>query len=215
MDKTKFELRMENSVLNKLNTYVITDSIKELYKNLDTFLKRKSSHNVHFKLESTSSNYSISDSHSDMNSKSDIEGSDDELMQNNDEYLEILKLRHINLSKSINSIMGRANNNMNDAQKSLPKSIFLITGARGKGKSSFMSLVYQQLCLFKLAKFSDSLLPESTTIASTISPVPKVKSPNQVDPFYLFYFLKPGDHFISVLIDIIMKMRLKFLNKGN
>ena len=77
-----------------------------------------------------------------MNLKSDIEGSDDELMQNNDEYLEILKLRHINLSKSINSIMGRANNNMKDAQKSLPKSIFLITGSRGKGKSSFIDKLF-------------------------------------------------------------------------
>jgi hypothetical protein len=211
MNKTKFELRLENSVLNKLNTYLITDSIRELYSNLDTFLKRKNSHNVHFKLESTSSNHSISDSYSDINSRCDIDGSDDELMQNNDEHIEILKLRHINLSKSINSIMGRTS--MNDTQKSLPKSIFLITGARGKGKSSFMSLIYQQLCLFKFVKFPNSPLLSQSTANAPISPLAKVKSPT-VEPFYLFYFLKPGDHFLSILIDIIMKMRLKYLTKG-
>ena len=37
----------------------------------------------------------------------------------------------------------------------------------------------------------------------------------EIQPLYLFYFLKPGDLLITTLVDIICKMRLKYSNKGN
>ncbi len=37
---------------------------------------------------------------------------------------------------------------------------------------------------------------------------------NCAKPFYLFYFLKPSDLVITMIIDIICKLRLRYANKG-
>ena len=85
----------ETFIFNKLNNYLLTDTVKETIKNIDTFLKQKSVHNVHFKLENEDPYLNNEDydynNHLETDSRSSFEQSDD--------YLEILKLRHINLSK--------------------------------------------------------------------------------------------------------------------
>jgi len=37
---------------------------------------------------------------------------------------------------------------------------------------------------------------------------------NSSKPFYLFYFLKSNDLVITMIIDIICKLRLRYTNKG-
>ncbi len=206
-EKSKPESEVESFVFNKLRKYVITDSIKELLKNVDVFLKRKQSFNVHFKFESNSK-HSFSDNQSNINFKMNDE-SDDETIQTNDEYLEILKLRHLNFS--VNSMVGESYSN----QKTLSKNIFLITGSRGMGKSSVIAFIYKQLCLVKSLNLGDTSLQFESTFTLSTSQTLKLNS-NRVheEPLYLFYFLKPKDHLKSILIDIIIKMRLKYLNKS-
>ena len=83
----------ETFIYNKLNNYLLTDTVKETIKNIDIFLKQKTVHNVHFKLENEDPYLSNEDydNQIETDSRSSFEQSDD--------YLEILKLRHVNLSK--------------------------------------------------------------------------------------------------------------------
>ena len=64
------------------------------------------------------------------------------------------------------------------------KTILLLVGPRGCGKTTFISYLYDK---------TNSM---------------------QHDVLYLFYFLKPNDSLYMVFVDIIKKMHLKYYSKG-
>jgi len=84
--------KLENSLSNQIKYYLLTEPLKDLYKNLASFLRQKQTQSVHFKLESgEKSRLSLDREESESSSPEDNEQSED--------YAEILKLRHINLTK--------------------------------------------------------------------------------------------------------------------
>ena len=90
--KTINELKIDNFIQNKLNTYIMTDSIRDLIRKLDIFCMSKSieiqqQNSIDLKSEKNNSNENAS-----------TNSSNDEQNQT-EEYLEILKLRHINLAR--------------------------------------------------------------------------------------------------------------------
>jgi hypothetical protein len=77
-----------------LSNYVLTDSLIELFRSVDSFLKQKPAQSVHFKIE-TPTIQSIETDDLDYDQIESIVNSfvsDKE----REEYLEILKLRHFN-----------------------------------------------------------------------------------------------------------------------
>ena len=85
--------KLENFLSNELKHYLLTEPLIDLYKSIVTFLKQKQIQSVHFKLENNARQKSQLDSYRD-----DINSFSDEDEQSED-YAEILKLRHINLTK--------------------------------------------------------------------------------------------------------------------
>ena len=111
------------------------------------------------------------------------------------------------------------------------KNVFIIHGPRGRGKTSLMLHIYQnlqnsnytsmhstdnnQFTRSMSAKSSSTRSARSGDRSSKSSSANSVKSEKkELKPFYMFYFLKPQDLIITVLIDIICKMRLRYTNKG-
>lgn len=194
MNKTKFELRLENFIYNKLNDYVVTESIRDLIKKLDLFALNHSSELTQNSLNDVNKN--------DFNENASIVSNDEQ--NQTEEYLEILKLRHINLARSVVKNVG---NNPK-------KRIFLIYGPRAGGKTSFMLQVYRNVNSLPSGTFSMSDLPDSLKNRSIASSSTRSIHNNKPKPLFLFYFLKPKDSFLSVLIDITYKMRLKYAKLG-
>lgn len=88
--------KIDTQVMTNLRTYLMTDSLRETLKNIDQFVKQRPVYSVHFKLESENSNYAKMD---DIVEYLQIESVDGSINDDKDDYLEILKLRHLNLSK--------------------------------------------------------------------------------------------------------------------
>lgn len=63
---------------------------------------------------------------------------------------------------------------------------------------------------FSLADIPDSLKNRSIASSSTKS----LNNNKKPKPFFLFYFLNPQDNLISILVDIIHKIRLKYAKLG-
>ncbi len=91
-------VKTENLVYKKLSNYIATDSVVDLFKQVDIFLKQKPPQSVRFKLETPTLN--------DIENADDLDFEKIETIVNSfindkdrDDYLEILKLRHINISK--------------------------------------------------------------------------------------------------------------------
>jgi hypothetical protein len=101
--KTRLEWKTDIFVSNKLNKFLLTDSIKVLFKSLDEFVRSKS-HSVHFDLETKKSKKNFTPT-SEMLVKSDqrnevkinMDDEDNFEHEDNEDYLEVLKLRHVNL----------------------------------------------------------------------------------------------------------------------
>ena len=89
--------KLENSLSNQIKSYLLTEPLKELYKSLASFLRQKQTQSVHFKLDSEEkSRLDLGREESDSSSTEDNEQSED--------YVEILKLRHINLTKYLKNL---------------------------------------------------------------------------------------------------------------
>lgn len=78
----------------------------------------------------------------------------------------------------------------------------LITGERGSGKTSLM--IYLRNKYINKGESKPAFFKNFSHVQKSYS-----------DELYLFYFLKPGDYLINMIIDITHKMRLKYLKKGN
>lgn len=64
-------------------------------------------------------------------------------------------------------------------------------------------------------KSSKSAIRATYATGSKSASVSSSSKSKENQPLYLFYFLKPEDLLITVLVDIICKMRLKYTKKGN
>jgi len=95
-NKTKFELKLESLTHNNLSNYVISDSIKEMIKQLDLFcLTKNVESNKKISFDENGENSEKYENSSVLTANSNNEESQTE------EYLEILKLRHINLARYV------------------------------------------------------------------------------------------------------------------
>ena len=88
---------LQNFLSNKLRNYLLTDPLRELFKNLETFFRQKHTQAVHFKL-ATDEKSQAKEEEVDFRPEDSALSSADE---QSDDYLEILKLRHINLTKCV------------------------------------------------------------------------------------------------------------------
>jgi hypothetical protein len=91
-------VRNENLVYKKLTNYIPTDSVVDTFRNVDMFLKQKPAQSVRFKLDAPTLN--------DIENADDLDFEKIETIVNSfindkdrDDYLEILKLRHIDIAK--------------------------------------------------------------------------------------------------------------------
>ncbi len=82
----------------KLSNYIPTDSVVDLFKQVEMFLRQKPPQSVRFKLETPTLN--------DIENADDLDFEKIETIVNSfindkdrDDYLEILKLRHISIAK--------------------------------------------------------------------------------------------------------------------
>lgn len=162
----------------------------------------------------------------------------------NEDFMEILKLRHTNAPSSVLSTPSFSNlAKFSSAKKRRaynPVKLCLVLGPRGQGKTAFMSLLYHnyqinqcldpdQLTLDAKKKQGvfDELDEEEEQEAAEEEEEeeeeegnfkPRAQSSakplNQKQPLYLFYFLKSNDHFESIIVDMIIKLRLKFTMIG-
>jgi hypothetical protein len=85
-------------VYKKLSNYIPTDSVVDLFKQVEMFLRQKPPQSVRFKLETPTLN--------DIENADDLDFEKIETIVNSfindkdrDDYLEILKLRHISIAK--------------------------------------------------------------------------------------------------------------------
>lgn len=62
---------------------------------------------------------------------------------------------------------------------------------------------------------SDTNSEKSTSNSSSSTSSSNRKKTPSSEPFYLFYFLKPDDYLINILINVTCKMRLKYLKKNS
>lgn len=84
-------------VFNKLNNYILTESLQELMGKVDSFLK-SNRNTINVKFEVPNSDGLNNRKNKKVNDGEEIsQGASDE----KDDYLEILKLRHVNLSKFV------------------------------------------------------------------------------------------------------------------
>ncbi len=102
------------------------------------------------------------------------------------------------------------------------RNTLLILGPRSTGKTAFMAFLYQHYILKSPPPFNQ-IMKNIDTSSFTMAP----KSRNQrngtngdgpapqPEPFFLFYFLQPQDHLLTMLIDITCKMRSKYLQKSS
>lgn len=91
-------VKLENLVYRKLNNYVLTDSLVDLFRSVDSFLKQKPSQSVRFKIDTPTLH--------DIENADDLDYEQIESIVNSfvnekdrEEYLEILKLKHLNVAK--------------------------------------------------------------------------------------------------------------------
>ena len=85
--------------------------------------------------------------------------------------------------------------------------MLLLVGPRGKGKTSFFACLYYYYCISMSPPASFAGLKENFSKLNDIRTVHK-------DAFFLFYFLRPTDYLINVIVNITQKMRSKYLKKG-
>ncbi|CAF0851226.1 unnamed protein product [Brachionus calyciflorus] len=186
--KTRSLLKTESLIFNKLNQAIFTSSLKFLSKSVDSFLRPRQSISVTFKLENQLESADFLKNESD---NFQMDSFDAEMDDEKEDFLEILKLRHLNISSSLTPV-----------PNSKSKHIFAISGPRGRGKTTFMASLYQKY------------LNNSNTKLKTTSVSSKHSTDNS-DPFYLFYFLKPEDYLINILVNITSKLRAKYLKKDS
>lgn len=97
--------------------------------------------------------------------------------------------------------------------------MFIIQAPKGFGKTSFILHIYENLrrSMYRSILSQEILQDRSMTERTNSARSKKSSSTDskkEIKPFYLFYFLRPNDSIVAVLIDIICKMRLKYTNKG-
>ena len=87
--------KLENTLSNQIKNYLLTEPLKDMFKNIANFLRQKptQSQSVHFKLENKNK------SRLDSNNENESGSSSTEDNEQSEDYVEILKLRHINLTK--------------------------------------------------------------------------------------------------------------------
>lgn len=109
LDKPFNTLVMDDFVLQKMRGYVETSGTREMRRRVEQFLKQKPSHGVHFKFDTQSTSASThltSDNEEELNDTRQQQQQhrllDDEtttVHDDSEEFLEILRLRHSNLSR--------------------------------------------------------------------------------------------------------------------
>lgn len=99
LEKPLEVVNTECFVEQKLKNYVETSRLKELRNKVDQFLRQKTVHSVHFKLDETSSR---PDTIADEKELSQVESVDESIYDDSEDFLEILRLRHSNLSRYSN-----------------------------------------------------------------------------------------------------------------
>lgn len=152
---------------------MFTDNFVNLAKMVDMFLKPRQLTSVSFKLEASQEfKHETVEDFNMYNFDADLE-------DEKDDFLEILKLRHLNLSSSFTP-----------APMAKQKQIYVVSGPRGHGKTTFMASLYQKYVI-------------NANLA------------NLTDSFCLFYFLEPEDHLINTLVNITSKLRAKYLKKDS
>lgn len=191
----------EDFVHQKLRNYVDTSGTRELRRRVEQFLKHKPNHGVHFKLDNKPNN--IPPRNNPNVFKDEIQSLEESIHDESEEFLEILRLRHSNLS--------RIGSNSSKSQRN-SKKILLITGDRGYGKTCLMASLYKQYVLD--GGGGSGLTSESSSSGSFKNRTSSSSSSSNNQQFFLFYFLKSNDYLIDMIIDVTRKMRLRYLKKG-
>jgi len=92
----------------------------------------------------------------------------------------------------------------------------MIVGPRAKGKSALMAKLYEH---YVLGRNFDEIRPSIlyndsiSSIKSNTNLSSQHQHPKQTDILFLFYFLKPDDYLLNVLVDVTHKIRSKYGNK--
>jgi hypothetical protein len=77
-----------------------------------------------------------------------------------------------------------------------------------------MTQVYRNLNSVLGGTFNIDDLPDSLKNRSIGSSSTKSLNRNKPKPFFLFYFLKPQDSLLSIVVDITHRLRLKYAKLG-
>lgn len=173
---------------NKLNGYILTESLRDMMKKIELFC--------------TTTRQAVTESSETRTVNENASTTSNDEQNQTEEYLEILKLRHLNLANSI----------CKNESQIVKKQMFIIYGSRASGKTSLILQIYRNLNsiqsgTFSLADLPDTLKNRSIASSSTRSLNQQANKPK---PLYLFYFLKPQDSILPILVDITLKIRLKY-----